>query len=662
MKKIGFIILCLLMPVLMLKAEDTLSAREKLETEQLLSARDKQLRDSIFFIYHSMSGDTARRVKFMRDMLQKNIGEKWSVELLDSALVLAVDSQYREEEVGIRYDYYRHYKYQVDTARMNQAFNTLRTVSRKYKIYDLYFTAWGDILQFSTVRGDTEYVLLEAGRMEEEARKLNNVTGIYNSVLTTARALRASKQEDEAVKRYREALEIPYLPKVDKATVYNEVTTIYQLRGEYDNMLSELNMERDMMEQVLKESPEKADSYRDKMLDMELSYCAVYLDNADLGNLLKHLQQARKYYSSNTLFSYKIKYRIMWGGYYCLNGDWDKSFNEYDTALASFDGTQPLYKMSVFIIKGNALEIAGRYREAAENYLRGAIEMDSLNRDVLRLHEEAHQANYLIRQALLEQAVAERHYNLLLVGLIVLVIALLVTLLVRGLHVNRMLLSSEKETREALETVEAANKMKEVFLRNITYQIREPLNMVVGFSEVLSTEKGLSQEQMEEYAALVKKSAGQLSQLIFDVLDLSRLESGMMKFSVAECDAVQLCRDAKMMVEMQEGNAVHLQFDTELEVLMIQADSGRFMKLLSSVLSASEEYQGIAWVDYTLTREDEFMKLVVHGSPLLKATEEEQQLCQIQHDINRLYLETFKGSYQIEVENGKKVIVITYPI
>lgn len=662
MKTIGFIILCLLMPVLMLKAEDTLSAREKLETEQLLSARDKQLRDSIFFIYHSMSEDTARRVKFMRDMLQKNIGEKWSVELLDSALVLAVDSQYREEEVGIRYDYYRHYKYQVDTARMNQAFNTLRTVSRKYKIYDLYFTAWGDILQFSTVRGDTEYVLLEAGRMEEEARKLNNVTGIYNSVLTTARALRASKQEDEAVKRYREALEIPYLPKVDKATVYNEVATIYQLRGEYDNMLSELNMERDMMEQVLKESPEKADSYRDKMLDMELSYCAVYLDNADLGNLLKHLQQARKYYSSNTLFSYKIKYRIMWGGYYCLNGDWDKSFNEYDTALASFDGTQPLYKMSVFIIKGNALEIAGRYREAAENYLRGAIEMDSLNRDVLRLHEEAHQVNYLIRQALLEQAVAERHYNLLLVGLIVLVIALLVTLLVRGLHVNRMLLSSEKETREALETVEAANKMKEVFLRNITYQIREPLNMVVGFSEVLSTEKGLSQEQMEEYAALVKKSAGQLSQLIFDVLDLSRLESGMMKFSVAECDAVQLCRDAKMMVEMQEGNAVHLQFDTELEVLMIQADSGRFMKLLSSVLSASEEYQGIAWVDYTLTREDEFMKLVVHGSPLLKATEEEQQLCQIQHDINRLYLETFKGSYQIEVENGKKVIVITYPI
>jgi len=650
MKRIGFIVLCLLIPVLMLKAEEK------------AAVQDEQLRDSIFRTFRSMSGDTARRVDFMRDMLQKNIGKKWSVELLDSALVLTVDSQYREEEVGIRYDYYRYYKYQVDTARMNQAFKQLESVSRKYKIYDLYFTAWGDILQFSTVRGDTEYVLMEAGRMEEEARKLNNVTGIYNSMLTTARALRASKREDEAVEKYREALEIPNLPKVDRATVYNEVATIYQLRGEYGKMLSELNMERSMMEQVLAEAPEKADNYKDKMLDMELSYCAAYLDTSDIGNLAKHLKQARKYYSPNTLFSYKIKYRIICGGYYCLTGEWDKSFNEYDAALASFDGTQPLYKMTVYIIKGNALQYAERYKEAAENYRRGASEMDSLNRDVLRLHEEAHQANYLIRQALLDRATAEKHYNLIWVGLIVVVIILLAVLLVRALHVRRVLRSSEQETRRALETVEAANKMKEVFLRNITYQIREPLNMVVGFSEVLSTEKGLSQEQMEEYAALVKKNAGRLSRLIFDVLDLSRLESGMMKFNVAECDAVQMCRDAKMMVEMKDGNAVHLEFNAELESLTISADSGRFMTLLSSVLSAPEDYKGMAWVDYTLTREGAVMKIVFHGSPLLEVTEEGEQSHQLQHDINRLYLETFKGSYHVQEANEKKMIVITYPI
>ncbi|MCD8182435.1 MAG: hypothetical protein LUE99_04320 [Bacteroides sp.] len=83
---------------------------------------------------------------------------------------------------------------------------------------------------------------------------------------------------------------------------------------------------------------------------------------------------------------------------------------------------------------------------------------------------------------------------------------------------------------------------------------------------------------------MVKKNARKLSGLIFDILDLSRLESGMMKFNVTECDVVQLCRDGKMMVEMQDGNLIHIQFDTVLDAQLIQADSGRFMRLLSSVL------------------------------------------------------------------------------
>lgn len=639
-----------------------LSAALQAQTQPSVPETDLHLRDSIFCVFHSMSGDTAKRIQFMRDMLQKNISKKWSVELLDSALVLTTDSNYREEEVSLRYDYYRHYKYLADTAQMNKAFRKLETVSKKYQIYNLYFAAWGDILQFSTVRGDTEYVLLEAQRMEEEARILDNVTGIYYSLLTTARALRASKQEEKAVDKYREALEIPSLPKIDRATVYNEISTIYLLHDEYDKTLSELNMQRSMMEQALRENPKLAEEYRDKLLDMELSYCSVYLDLSELDTMLMHLMQAQKYFSSNTLFSYKIKYHLMWAGYYCMRGQWDKSFSEYDTTLSLFDDTQPLFKMTVRIIKGNALRIAKRYREAADNYRVGVLEMDSLNRDVLRLHEEAHQANFIIRQALLERAKAERRYNLILATLVIIFIAVLVTLLIRAIYVRRELLCSEQETREALQTVEAANKMKEVFLRNITSQIREPLNLVVGFAELLSTEKGLTEEQMQEYATLMKKSAERLSQLIFDVLDLSRLESGMMKFTLEDCDAVQLCRDAKMAVEMQTGNAVHLEFRTKLEMQKIQTDQGRFMRLLTSVLSAPAGYKGLAVVEYELTGADDILTITVLGSPLLATFVEGASSGGIKHDINRLFLETFGGTYHVTGDGEKKQIIMTYPL
>lgn len=638
-----------------------LSVALQAQTQPYVLETELHLRDSIFHVFHSMSGDTAKRVLFMRDMLQKNISKKWSVELLDSALILTTDSRYREEEVSLRYDYYRHYKYMADTAQMNKALRKLETVSKKYKIYNLYFAAWGDILQFSTVRGDTEYVLLEAQRMEEEARKLDNVTGIYYSLLTTARALRASKQEEKAVEKYRKALEIPSLPKIDRATVYNEISTIYLLHEEYDKTLSELNMQRSMMKQALRENPKLAEMYRDKLLDMELSYCSVYLDLLELDTMLIHLKQAQKYFSSNTLFSYKIKYHLMWAGYYCMRGQWDKSFSEYDTALSLFDDTQPLFKMTVRIIKGNALRIAKRYREAADNYRIGVLEMDSLNRDVLRLHEEAHQANFIIRQALLDRTKAERRYNLILTTLVIIFIAALVTLLIRAIYVRRELLCSEHETREALQTVEAANKMKEVFLRNITSQIREPLNLVVGFAELLSTEKGLTEEQMQEYATLTKKSAERLSQLIFDVLDLSRLESGMMKFTMEDCDAVQLCRDAKMAVEMQTSNAVHLEFRTKLEMQKIYTDQGRFMRLLISVLCTPAGYKGLAVVEYELTGADDMLTITVYGSPLLETPAEGASSGEIKHDINRLFLETFGGTYHVTDDGGKKQIIMTYP-
>lgn len=643
-----------------------LSTALRAQSETHHPLHERQLRDSIFRIYHSMPADGAGRIEFMRSMLQKNIGKRWSAELLDSALVLTADSNLHEEEIAIRYDYYRHYKYMADTARMSKAFRKLETASRKYNQYDLYFAAWGDILQFSTVRGDTEYVLLQANRMGEEARKLDNVAGIYNSLLTTARALRASKQEEGAIKKYREALEIPSLPKVDRATVYNEISTIHLLRDDYDKTLAELNMQREMMEQAIKEAPDKADSYSDKLLDMELSYCAVYLDLPDLSSMHIHLQQARKYFSPNTLFSYKIKYHLMRGGYYCLKGEWDKSFSEYDTALASFDDTQPLFKMTVRMIKGNALERAGRHHEAADNYRLGVMEMDSLNNDVLRLHEEAHRANYIIRQALLDKATAERRYNLTLTALVIVLVASLAALMARALYVRRRQLASEQKIRQALETVESANKMKEVFLRNITSQIREPLNLVVGFAELLSTEKGLTEEQVQEYAMLMKKSAGCLSQLIFNVLDLSRLESGMMKFAIEECDAVQLCREARMMVQMNVPHAVHLDFrmEPEQETLPISTDSRRFTMMLTSLLSVPTGYSGLAVVEYVLSTSPDSpdLTITVQGSPLLEEIASGNASREIQHSINSLFLQAFGGTYRL-VENGSRhLIVITYPL
>lgn len=658
MRKTGFILLYLFISVL-------LSAVQKDPSQQkgsiLLSAQDVQLRDSIFRTFSSISEDAAR-VDYMHKVLWQNIAKKWTTELLDSALTLAIESKYAKGEIDIRYDYYRYYKFQADTAQMRRAFLNLKDACTKYNDYDLYFDVWGDILQFRTMRGDTEFVKMEAKRIGEKARELNNRRGDFISLLTEARAYKTSERNDEAIAMYQKILKMPHLSKIDMAMVHNEIALIYQMMTEYDKAISELDLQRNFVEQAICENPEKYYIYKDKLLDVELSLCENYLAIAEPVKLKQHLDMADKYYTPDCLFSYQLSYHVMWGGYYYLVDKWDDCFREFDMALSLFNGTQPMYEMSVRLMKGQALEYIGRYKEAAENYRLGVYEMDSLNRDILRLHEEAHQANYTIRQALLEKATAERRYNLLFTVLVVTLIAALLILLVRALYVRRELLRSERDTREALETVKSADKMKEVFLRNITFQIRVPLNMVVGFSEVLSVEKSLTAEQMQEYALLIKKNAERLSQLIFDILDLSRLESGMMKFTVEECDAVQMCHDVKMMIEMQDA-AIQLQFVTELATLSVHADCARFRKMLMSVLRPfSTDLSEPAMIKYTLTHETNRLKITVYGSPLLCCTEFGSEANhRILHDINRLYLETFGGSYLITESDGQPLVVITYP-
>ena len=331
-------------------------------------------------------------------------------------------------------------------------------------------------------------------------------------------------------------------------------------------------------------------------------------------------------------------------------------------ALAACRGTYPFNENDLLKSKADALLETGRYKDAANLYKMAAIKGDSLNQNMLQRHEEAHQSNYTIRKALLEKEELTKRYRYIQVSAGSIILLLLIFSIVRAYNIRRQLRHAEKETRKAFERMEATDKMKERFLHNITYEIRIPLNTVVGFSELLSSENDLTDEEIEEYSTAVKSNSTKLLRLINNILDLSRLEAGMMRFTVQECDAVQLCREAKMIVDMETPSIVKSSFNTELEMLQMEADSKWFLKLLTSLLSVPQEYKGEKRdVEYTLSQEDKYLKIIILRSPLYQCWEDEQEQ-HILHNINRLYVEMFKGSYQVEEKGEERIVFITYPI
>ena len=116
------------------------------------------------------------------------------------------------------------------------------------------------------------------------------------------------------------------------------------------------------------------------------------------------------------------------------------------------------------------------------------------------------------------------------------------------------------------------------------------------------------------------------------------------------------------MVEMQTENRTKVDFHTEPDMLLIDVDTNRFMKMLASVLKYPEESEGLFRVKFILSRPSEdCLQIKVVNSPIFMTAESEKEF-DVLHTINRLYLESFQGSYQLLEESGERMIIITYPV
>lgn len=86
-----------------------------------------------------------------------------------------------------------------------------------------------------------------------------------------------------------------------------------------------------------------------------------------------------------------------------------------------------------------------------------------------------------------------------------------------------------KEVLAAKEKAEEAERLKSAFLANMSHEIRTPLNAILGFTSMITTNKELSREANLRYSIIINKSAEGLLQIINDILDISKLETGQVK-------------------------------------------------------------------------------------------------------------------------------------
>jgi signal transduction histidine kinase len=145
----------------------------------------------------------------------------------------------------------------------------------------------------------------------------------------------------------------------------------------------------------------------------------------------------------------------------------------------------------------------------------------------------------------------------------------------------------EQALREKNEALETADRLKSEFIANVSYELRTPLNVVIGFTEILTNQYfGTLNARQLDYARSILDSAHHLMDLINDILDLATIEAG---YLVLEQDRVDVRRMLQAVAALTEERARSRGLDFRLfcspEVGTIEADERRLKQALFNLVS-----------------------------------------------------------------------------
>lgn len=160
------------------------------------------------------------------------------------------------------------------------------------------------------------------------------------------------------------------------------------------------------------------------------------------------------------------------------------------------------------------------------------------------------------------------------------VVLLLVVVSAVGYYIH-ILKRAHQRMKEAQLKAEEANQLKSAFLANMSHEIRTPLNAIVGFSNLLSMVE--DKEEMLEYAGIIETNTELLLQLINDILDMSKIESGMYDFHVTQVDANQLMSEVEQVARLRiRTDEVSLSFAERLPQCVFHTDKNRLIQVLTN--------------------------------------------------------------------------------
>ncbi len=152
----------------------------------------------------------------------------------------------------------------------------------------------------------------------------------------------------------------------------------------------------------------------------------------------------------------------------------------------------------------------------------------------------------------------------------------------------------------AKEHAEQSDRLKSAFLANMSHEIRTPMNGILGFSELLK-EPNLSGEEQQEYIKIIEKSGARMLNIINDIVDISKIEAGLMKVDIKETNINEKLEFIYTFFKPQvEEKRMKLFYKNTLpdEVAIIKSDSEKIYSILTNLVKNAIKYSNEGTIEF----------------------------------------------------------------
>jgi signal transduction histidine kinase len=135
-----------------------------------------------------------------------------------------------------------------------------------------------------------------------------------------------------------------------------------------------------------------------------------------------------------------------------------------------------------------------------------------------------------------------------------------------------------------------SNRLKSEFLSTMSHELRDPLNSIIGFSEILLAAENLTEKQ-HRYSGNIMASGQRLMALINDILELAKLEAGKMRLHPVQVNVAQACEHAVAQLRQQaEKKNIDLRIVADPGAAPARQDAGKIHQILTNLLSNAVKF------------------------------------------------------------------------